>query len=62
MVVATNKRQWMWREILQFLKSSLPRALKFLEAAGFDVEVVELTFSCHFFLNMIVGENDNQRL
>jgi hypothetical protein len=52
----------MWREILQFLKSSLPRALKFLEAAGFDVEVVELTFSCHFFLNMIVGENDNQRL
>ena len=33
MVVATNRRQRMWREILRFLKSSLPRALKFLEAA-----------------------------
>ena len=33
MVVATNKWHRMWREILQFLKSSLPRALKFLEAA-----------------------------
>ena len=33
MVVATNRRQWVWREILRFLKSSLPRALKFLEAA-----------------------------
>ena len=32
MVVATNRQHWMWREILRFLKSSLPRALKFLEA------------------------------
>ena len=53
MVVATNRRQRMWREILRFLKSSLPRALKFLEAAvlccsqGFGSWIKHFAFNGH---------------